>query len=169
MRRVVDRFRLLLALAVAPSCVFFDACDRRPSLTGTWRGEVIAEEPPLGSLTDVVTFEAHGTLVETRPSYVPDTPLGPLLQSGGLGAWVQVGADDYHARFTFLLQGAPDHPEFAGVLLGTDTVTLELSLDAGDRLSGKFASEIRDTKGDLLFTVRGTYNGSRFTASGSSD
>ncbi|MDC0670472.1 hypothetical protein [Nannocystis radixulma] len=168
MRRAVDRFRLLLALAVASGCVV-DACDRRPSLTGTWRGEAIAEEPPLGTLTDVMTFEAHGTLVETRPSYVPETPLGPLLQSGGLGAWAQVGAHDYHARFTFLLQGAPDHPEFAGVLLGTDTVTLELSLDAGDHLSGEFASEIRDTKGGLVFKVRGTYEGSRFTASGSSD
>lgn len=142
---------------------------RRPRLVGTWLGVVTAEEPPLGRLQDLITFEPAGTLIESRRAYVPQAPLGPLLQSNGHGRWApQVGGEGlrYHARFVFLLQGAPDHPELAGMPLGTDTVTLELAIEGDDHLTGTFESEVRDARGDRVFTVRGSYAGGRLDAPG---
>ena len=91
---------------------------------------------------------------ESRRYYVPETPLGPLLETFGHGAWKRTGSRSYSAFFRFLLQQAP---ESAGAPLGTDNIRLAVRLDRNaDAYAGTFESTIRDLSGAVVFTARGT-------------
>ena len=78
---------------------------------------------------------------ESRRYYVPETPLGPLLETSGHGAWKRSRGRDYRAFFRFLLE-----------------------LDRrGNSFEGTFESTIRDVGGAVVFQARGTVAGERIT------
>jgi len=145
----------LIAGTLAWSPAFAD--EGRQRLDGSWVATVTATNPPLGSFTSLMTFTRSGGVVESRRLYVADSPFGPLLETPGHGAWVRTGKRKFSIAFTFLLQGAPDNPEFAGESIGTDNIRLNVGLSrTGDTLSGDFVSEIRDLDGNLLLAVEGS-------------
>src|SRR5688572_12617521 len=136
MPRFRSPFPSLVAALVLAAPATTAAESGPPRLEGSWVGTITATDPPLGSFQNLVTFDDSGTVLESRRLYVPATPFGSLLETGGHGAWEKQGGNDYAARFTFLLQGAPDNTAFAGQAIGTDNIALELSLDGTNRLIG---------------------------------
>ncbi len=92
-------------------------------------------------------------MIESRRLFVPASPLGPLLETPGHGAWERVDDREFDVYFVFLLQGA-----VSGSDMGTDNVHLRLRLDStGTVLSGTFDSTIKDTSGNPVFNAIGTY------------
>ncbi len=126
---------------------------------GSWSGTITATDPPLGSFGNLISFHEGGVVNESRRYYVPETPLGPLLETTGHGAWKRTGSRSYEAFFRLLLQQAPPS---AGAPIGTDNIRLKLRLErGGDRFTGTFESNIRDNAGAVVFTARGTISGER--------
>jgi len=124
------------------------------SVVGSWYGTITATNPPLGQFNDLISFHTGGIVIESRRYFVPGTPFGNLLETTGHGAWERTGANSFAASFRFLVQDAD-----AGTVIGTDNVSLSLTLDQGTGiLTGTFESQIRDTAGNLLLTVTGTYS-----------
>jgi hypothetical protein len=145
-----------LALGAAPAQAHGGGDE---DLVGSWNGTVTATDPPLGSFGNLISFHTGGVLTESRRLYVPVTPLGPLLETTGHGAWKRTGSRSYEAFFRFLLQQAPPS---AGEPIGTDNIRLKLRLErGGDRFVGTFESNIRDNAGAVVFTARGTISGQR--------
>lgn len=143
-----------LALGAAPAAQAHDE-----DIVGSWTGTVTATDPPLGSFGNLISFHEGGVVNESRRYYVPETPLGPLLETTGHGAWKRTGPRAYEAFFRFLLQQAPPS---AGAPVGTDNIRLKVRLDrGGDRFTGTFESNIRNTEGAVVFTARGTISGER--------
>ncbi len=127
-------------------------------LEGSWSGTVTAINPPLGSFANLITFIPGGGVIESRRLYVPETPFGPLLETPGHGEWSKVGERTFQVNFMFLMQGAPDNPYSPGAPIGTDHISLQLSLNpSGTELTGTFESEIRDLAGNVIFAASGTY------------
>ena len=145
-----------VALGAAPAA---PAHGDSEDIVGSWTGTVTATDPPLGSFGDLISFHEGGVVNESRRYYVPETPLGPLLETTGHGAWKRTGPRSYEAFFRFLLQQAPPS---AGAPIGTDNIRLKLRLErGGDRFTGTFESNIRDNGGAVVFTARGTITGER--------
>ena len=99
-------------------------------------------------------------MTESRRYYVPFTPLGPLLETTGHGAWKRTGNRSYEGFFRFLLQEAPPS---AGAPLGTDNIRLELKLERSGKLRGTFESNIKDLSGNVIFTAKGDFEAERIT------
>ena len=140
------------AIVLTPTASFGDSNTAR--LVGSWKGAVAPTSPPgLQPFTSLITFTSDGSVIETRRLFVPASPLGPLLETPGHGAWEQVDEQEFDIHFVFLLQGA-----VSGVDIGTDNVHLRLRLDSrGEILSGTFDSTIKDTSGNPIFTASGTF------------
>ncbi len=137
-------------------------------IEGSWNITVTAVNlPDDPTFTSLLTVIPGGTVVESRRLYVPLGPLGPMLETPGHGAWVKTGDHTYRIVFTFLLQGAPNHPDpaLAGSSLGTDNISMHVQLDhSGDRFAGEFESEIRDPEGNVVFTFSGPVEAARISA-----
>ena len=145
-----------LVLGAAPAAQAHGGDD---DIVGSWSGTITATDPPLGSFGNLISFHEGGVVNESRRYYVPETPLGPLLETTGHGAWKRTGSRSYEAFFRFLLQQAPPS---AGAPIGTDNIRLKLRLErGGDRFTGTFESNIRDNAGAVVFTARGTISGER--------
>ena len=129
-------------------------------LTGSYYGTITATDPPLGQFNDLISFLDGGVVTESRRYYVPFTPLGPLLETTGHGAWKRTGNRTYEAFFRFLLQEAPPS---AGAALGTDNIQLRLKLERSGKLRGTFESNIKDLTGAVIFTAKGDFEAERIT------
>ncbi len=125
----------------------------------SWYATITATDPPLGSFISLMSWHEGAVFTESRRYYIPETPLGPLLETSGHGAWKRTGARSFAAFFRFLLQQAPPS---AGAPLGTDNIRLAVRLDrGGDAYAGTFESTIRDLSGAAVFTARGTVSAER--------
>ena len=129
-------------------------------LTGSYYGTITATDPPLGQFNNLISFLDGGVVTESRRYYVPFTPIGPLLETTGHGAWKRTGNRTYEAFFRFLLQEAPPS---AGAALGTDNIRLRLRLERSGKLRGTFESNIKDLTGAVIFTARGDFEAERIT------
>jgi hypothetical protein len=149
------------ALAAAPAAQAHGGSGD-DELVGSWYSTITATDPPLGSFVSLMSAHEGGVFTESRRYYIPATPLGPLLETSGHGAWKRTGNRAYTAFFRFLLQQAPPS---AGAPLGTDNIRLVLRLARdGDSFAGTFESNIRDLTGAVVFTARGTVAGERIEA-----
>ncbi len=158
---------LVLTLVLAPSswARTVERLGDRQHLQGSWVGTITATEPELPPFQDLLTFTRDGSVIESRRLYVTDTPFGPLLETGGHGAWVRTGNASFTVRFVFFLQSAPDNPTDPGAPFGTDTIRLDIRLGRDNRtFSGTFVSQVQGLDGTLLFEARGTVTGERILA-----
>jgi hypothetical protein len=130
-------------------------------LEGTWIGHMTVEIPPgMAPVTDLMTFAPGGVLIESRRLYLPNLPMGSILETTGHGKWMKTGDQEYEALIVFPLQGAPNNTKLNGTFIGTTHVHFRLKLNQ-DRteLGGTFASEVHDPEGNVAFTANGIYNG----------
>jgi hypothetical protein len=146
------------AIAAAPAAAFADG-DDEDRLVGSYFGTITATDPPLGQFNNLISFHDGGVVTESRRYYIPATPLGPLLETTGHGAWKRTGHRTYEAFFRFLLQQAPPS---AGEPLGTDNIRLSLRLHRGGKtISGTFESTIKALDGTVIFAARGEVSAER--------
>ncbi len=131
-------------------------------LEGSWVTLITATDPPgLPVMQGLMTFTPNGEVLESRRLYVV-SPFGPLLETGGHGAWERAAHGGFLAKFIFLVQAAPNHPLFQnGEPLGSDNIRMRLNIDQPDTLSGTFMSQARDPQGNVVFTAQGTVRGTR--------
>jgi hypothetical protein len=136
--------------------------DNSHSAVGSWFGTVTATNPPLGSFNDVLSIHDAGVVTESRRYYVvPPPPFPNLLETTGHGAWKRTGKRSVEAFFRFLLQ---EPPPSTGSPIGTDNIRLKVTLSPdGQKLSGTFASDVKDNAGNVLIHVEGTYEADRIT------
>jgi len=141
-----------IAMAFTPAAGFSQS--NAAHLAGSWTALVTATNPPgLVPFTDLITFTSDGSVIESRRIFVPVSPLGPLTETAGHGAWVRVAEREFDIHFVFLIQNAT-----TGDDIGTDNIHLRLRLDSsGAVLFGTFDSTIKDTSGNPIFTASGTY------------
>ncbi len=159
-RKLITAAGAAMAAAAVPTAAMANG-DGDQGLVGSYYGTITATAPPLGQFNDVISFHEGGVVTESRRYYVPITPLGPLLETTGHGAWKRTGNRTYEAFFRFLLQQAPPS---AGEALGTDNIRLSLRVHrATGNITGTFESNIRALDGSVIFTVRGDFAGERIT------
>jgi hypothetical protein len=154
----------LLAVLVAALSGAVAQADERHVLEGSWTMEVTVTDPPgFPPLKSLLTFTAGGEVLESRRPYFPFTPFGPVLETGGHGAWVKTGRRQFGVDFRFLLQAAPNNAAFPnGEDLGTDRIRLQIERSRdGESFTGIFMSEARDADGNVVFQARGSVSGSR--------
>jgi len=154
-------FLSLSLLMIAPAFAESDS----PKIEGSWAGTVTAIDPPLGSFADLITFMPKGGVIESRRLYVPETPIGPLLETPGHGEWEKISDREFQVNFVFLLQGAPDNPSARGIALGTDNISMKVEInEEGTVLNGSFKSDVKTPDGNILLTTIGTYTAMRIKA-----
>jgi hypothetical protein len=146
-------------LAIAAPAQAHDRDDDH--IVGSWFLTITADDPALGSFNGLISFHAGGVVTESRRYYIPATPLGPLLETSGHGAW-KGERHGVTAFWRFMLQQAPPS---AGAPVGTDNVRINVRLERGGRrFSGSFESKIRDNSGAVVFTATGDIVGERIIA-----
>jgi hypothetical protein len=159
-RKLITAAGAAMVAAAAPTAAVADGGDDQ-DLVGSYYGTITATDPPLGQFNNVITFHQGGVVVESRRYYVPFTPLGPLLETSGHGAWKRNRRGTYDAFFRFLLQQAPPS---AGEPLGTDNIRLSLRVHRGTgNLIGNFESNIKGLDGAIIFTAKGDFSAERIT------
>ena len=157
------RFIVVAALVLVMASVSPAASAAERQLEGSWVTLVTATNPPgLPAMQSLMTFTRDGGVLESRRLYVPP-PFGPLLETGGHGAWERAAHHEFLVKFIFLLQAAPNHPVLVnGEPLGTDNIFMRIRLDhSGDTFSGTFVSQARDPQGNVVFSAQGTVQGTR--------
>jgi hypothetical protein len=162
-RRFTRRQALSAAGAAAAGVLVATAgsarADGTQEIVGSWFATVTATDPPLGSFASLLSFHDDGTLTESRRLFLADSPFGPLLETGGHGAWKRTGVGSYDAFFRFLLQQAPPSD---GAPVGMDDVTLQLEVKSRTGvMTGNFSSTIKGTDGQAIFSASGTVVGER--------
>jgi hypothetical protein len=131
---------------------------------GAWAMTAVATSPTgLPPLASLITLTRGGQVIESRRSYLPDSPFGPILETEGHGVWNDADAGALAVTFTLLVQAAPNNPDYAlGEPLGTDKIRLRITLDgSGETFTGTFVSEARDRHGTFVFGAAGTVAGQR--------
>ena len=159
-RKLITAAGAAMVAAAAPTVAVADGGTDH-DLVGSYYGTITATDPPLGQFNNVISFHEGGIVTESRRYYVPFTPLGPLLETSGHGAWKRNRRGTYDAFFRFLLQQAPPS---LGEPLGTDNVQLSLRVHRGTgNLTGTFESNIKGVDGTIIFTVKGDFAAERIT------
>jgi hypothetical protein len=156
-RLTLISFTAIAAAAIVMTSTASFSQSNAAHLAGSWKGAVVATSPSgLTPFTSLITFTSDGSVIETRRLLVPESPVGPLLETTGHGAWERIDDREFDIHFVFLLQEASGMG--IGMDKGTDNVHLRLRLDStGAVLSGTFDSTIKDTSGNPIFTASGTY------------
>ena len=161
-------FKIAVSLALFVIAVAFvagAANGNDPKIEGSWKATVTAVNPPVGSFAGLITFGKNNTVIESRRLYVPETPFGPILETPAHGEWVKTGAREYQANYIFLIQGAPDNEINKGQPIGTDNISLRVTVSRdGTQLNGTFQSQVKDEAGNVIFGAEGNYNAARIEA-----
>jgi hypothetical protein len=154
-------FLALLAVGAATSRAESDAAQ----IEGAWMGTLTTTAPPLGPFTHLITLIPNGGVVSSIRLYLPETPFGPILGTAGHGEWKEVGQREFQINFVSLVQGAPDNANAKGVELGTDNLSLRVTLNRdGTELNGFFQDAVIDLEGNVVFAGEGTYHATRIRA-----
>jgi hypothetical protein len=112
-----------------------------------------------------MTLIPNGGVVTSIRLYLPETSFGPILGTAGHGEWKEVGEREFQINFVSLVQGAPDNANAKGVELGTDNLSLRVTLNnEGTELNGFFQDAVIDLEGNVVFAGEGTYHATRIRA-----
>jgi hypothetical protein len=127
-------------------------------IVGSWFGVVdgLLNGAPIGSFNDLLSIQRDGIVVESRRYVVTASPVGPLVETTGHGAWKEREDGSFELFFRVIMERQN------GAQFGTDNIRLVISHDhATDTLSGNFESEIKDLNDNVLMSFSGTYSATR--------
>ena len=121
-------------------------------IIGSWDGRVTpdpgAPPPPFRNMW---SFIPGGIVIDTRDElFSADTPLGPILETPGHGAWRRTGIRRYVAVWVTYWEGAPNRPDqpqgppqFFSEAFARARIRWDFVHTASDQLSGRFQFELR--------------------------
>ena len=154
-------YKTILALALALASQIAPAqAQSFHSVEGSWNLAVTITNPPIGTLTSLITLIPGGGVVEGRGFYVPRHPAGVLTGSTGHGEWRRSRMNEINVKFVILLQKAP--PDLTGAPVAVQTVRLKLTLSHdGKELDGPVDVVAVDLGGNTILHAVGTVKGTR--------
>lgn len=92
-------------------------------MIGSWRVTVNVTDPQgVPSFPVLMTFHADGTVVQTRPLYIP--AFG-VMETTHFGAWKRISDTQIAATTFSLAQGAPGNTALNGAFFGTEQVNFQ--------------------------------------------
>ncbi|MFL6274060.1 MAG: hypothetical protein ACJ74G_02540 [Blastocatellia bacterium] len=108
---------------------------------------VLGETAAQGQFKALLTFTSDGNVIGDEPS---------AFETAAHGNWANIGGSQVAYTFTSLIGGADSQLSGSLKVIGT------LRLDAAqDKWSGPFKVEVFDASGNVVFTDRGTFTGTR--------
>lgn len=132
-------------------------------VAGPYEGSLIhltpAGFPPLRIR---MAFYADGNFMEAHMPFQVGTPVGDILLTPSIGAWIQIDAHTFKASFAQDAEGGPGNSMFAGQPIGTNRVewTATYSAKTGS-LVGPWVAKLYDVQGNFLIETTGTLNVTR--------
>lgn len=129
-------------------------------LIGSWRVTVNVTDPQgVPSFPVLMTFHADGTMLQSRPSYIP--AFG-VLETTHHGAWKRINGDQIAATTFSLAQGAPGNAALNGAFFGTEKVSFQPVIGGdSDSFTAQWTSTVYDPGGNPIVNGSGTLSGVR--------
>jgi hypothetical protein len=130
---------------------------------GSWRVTVNVTDPPgPPSFPVLMTFHADGTLLQSRPYYIP--AFG-VLETTHHGAWKRIDGNQIAATTYSLAQGAPGNAALNGQFFGTEKVNFHPVMgDDGNTFTALWTSTVYDSGGNPIVQGSGNLSGIRVQA-----
>jgi len=129
-------------------------------ITGSWRVTVNATDPSgVPSFPVLMTFHADGTLMQSRPYYIP--AFG-VMETAHHGGWKRIDGDQIAATTFSLAQGAPGNAALNGVFFGTEKVNFKPVIDGdGNFFTALWTSTVYGPDGNPIVQGSGNLSGVR--------
>ena len=129
-------------------------------IIGSWRVTVNVTDPPgVPSFPVLMTFHSDGTLMQSRPYYIP--AFG-VMETAHHGGWKRIDGDQIAATTLSLAQGAPGNAALNGEFFGTEKVNFKPMIDTGgDSFTALWTSTVYDPGGNPIVQGSGKLSGDR--------
>jgi hypothetical protein len=129
-------------------------------ITGSWRVNVNVTDPAgVPSFPVLMTFHSDGTLMQSRPYYIP--AFG-VLETTHHGAWRRIDDDQIAATTFSLSQGAPGNAALNGEFFGTEKVNFKPVIGGdGNSFTALWTSTVYDPGGNPIVQGSGNLSGVR--------
>jgi len=129
-------------------------------MIGAWRVTVNVTDPQgVPSFPVLMAFHADGTMLQTRPLYIPSFG---LLETTHFGAWKRINETQIAATTFSLVQGAPGNAALNGALFGTEQVNFQpLIAPDGNSFNAQWTSTVFDPNGNVILKGSGNLSGVR--------
>ena len=157
-------FAMLAALAVAGMATQSAQAQvgqgQADGMVGSWRVTVNVTDPQgFPSFPVLTTFHADGTVLQTRPLYIP--AFG-VVETAHFGAWKRINDTQIAATTFSLAQGAPGDVALNGAFFGTEKVNFQPVLSGdGNSFTAQWTSTVFDPSGNQILQSSGTLSGVR--------
>lgn len=129
-------------------------------LVGSWRVTVNVTNPSgFPSFPVLMTFQADGTTLQSRLSYIP--AFG-VVETTAHGAWKRIDSSQIAVTTFLLAQGAPGNAALNGAFFGTEQVNFQPVIAAdGNSFSAQWTSTFFDPNGNPIIKGNGNLSGVR--------
>jgi hypothetical protein len=157
-------FAMLAALAVASMAIQPAHAQvgqgQADGMVGSWRVTVNVTDPQgFPSFPVLMTFHADGTVLQTRPLYIP--AFG-VVETTHFGAWKRINDTQIAATTFSLAQGAPGNTVLNGAFFGTEQVNFQpIIAPDGNSFSAQWTSTVFDPNGNPIIKGSGNLSGVR--------
>lgn len=130
------------------------------SPVGSWSVTVTVTNPQgVPSFPVLMTFHSDGTMMQSRPSYIP--AFG-VLETTHHGAWKRMEGNRIAATTLSLSQGAPGNTVLNGAFFGTEKVSFQPVISAdGKSFTAQWTSTVFDPNNNPIVQGSGTLSGVR--------
>jgi len=124
-------------------------------LVGPWNVTINVTSPPgFPSFPVLMTFHADGTMLQSRPSYIP--AFG-VLETPASGRWTRIRGNQIAATTIALVQGSPGNTTLNGAFYGTERVSFRPVISAnGNSFAGQRTNTVYDQNGNPILQGSGT-------------
>jgi hypothetical protein len=129
-------------------------------MVGSWRVTVNVTDPQgVPSFPVLMTFHADGTLLQTRPLYIPSFG---VMETTHFGAWKRLNDTQIAATTFSLAQGAPGNNALNGAFFGTEQVNFQpVIAPDGNSFTAQWTSTVFDPNGNPIIKGSGNLSGVR--------
>lgn len=129
-------------------------------MIGSWRVTVNVTDPQgVPSFPVLMAFHADGTVLQTRPLYIP--AFG-VMETTHFGAWKRISDTQIAATTFSLAQGAPGNTALNGAFFGTEQVNFQpVIAPDGNSFNAEWTSTVFDPDGNPIIKGSGNLSGVR--------
>ena len=159
--RALAAFAALIAASMATQPVNAQVGQgQADGMVGSWRVTVNVTDPQgVPSFPVLMTFHADGTVLQTRPLYIPSFG---VMETTHFGAWKRINDTQIAATTFSLAQGAPGNNALNGAFFGTEQVNFQpVIAPDGNSFTAQWTSTVFDPDGNPIIKGSGNLSGVR--------